>query len=636
VRRYHFAMLVLGLAGVLGLSLDQGMAQPLLPPPIVDEPMPPIPASAKELPLLPELPIVTPASTTAPPAPKKEIRPDLGDLKLPDVSGKKSESKSAEADLDIKIPAPGLKPKPPEPKPTPVVPVPAPETKPTPEVKPAPLPASPTPEVAKPAPAATAPLNLPKVVETQPIATPVASNRVGPGLTIETVTPDAVPLGQEATYEIIVRNSGPQAVNGVRVEEDLPEGARYLGGEPRADVSLSSLRWSIGELAVGSEKRIKVTVRPPSDNDYKSNPRVTCTTATSNVIKVTRPRLTATISGPDSVILNEQAVFAVVVKNEGSAPASKVKIHIRLPEGIQHPAQQNNSAIEAELPGLAPGESRSVQLQTKAIKPGTQICELSAVGESCAKVSSKSTTMVQQPNLAVRMVSPGRVLVRGEGTFTLEVASTGNATVPDVLAAVSFPEGLEFVSASDAGNYEPGTRTVTWNLGAQEAGAKKNVTVKLRAASSGKLAIHARCVSPIRVGGQHLDARSESVVQIDGIPAVNFEVLNIENPAEVGKEVTYEIRVVNQGTCPLTNVRVAAAFSEGLQMTSVAASGKHQAVGQTLTFEPIPKLAVKADTVIRVRAKGLAAGDLRCKVQLSCDQIQQPVVKEESTVFYRP
>jgi hypothetical protein len=40
--------------------------------------------------------------------------------------------------------------------------------------------------------------------------------------------------------------------------------------------------------------------------------------------------------------------------------------------------------------------------------------------------------------------------------------------------------------------------------------------------------------------------------------------------------------------------------------------------------------------VIRLKAKGIVAGDLRCKVQLSCDNLKQPLVKEESTVFFTP
>jgi hypothetical protein len=55
-----------------------------------------------------------------------------------------------------------------------------------------------------------------------------------------------------------------------------------------------------------------------------------------------------------------------------------------------------------------------------------------------------------------------------------------------------------------------------------------------------------------------------------------------------------------------------------------------------ISFDAIGRLAVKADVVIRVKAKGMAAGDLRCKVQLSCDQLKQPVFKEECTQFFQP
>jgi uncharacterized repeat protein (TIGR01451 family) len=173
---------------------------------------------------------------------------------------------------------------------------------------------------------------------------------------------------------------------------------------------------------------------------------------------------------------------------------------------------------------------------------------------------------------------------------------------------------------------------VTWNLGAQAAGAKKQLTLKLRASVSGKIAVRALA----QASGTKIKSEAEAVIQVDGVPALSFEVANIDNPAEVGKEVTYEIRVVNQGTCPLTNMKIAAVVSEGLSILDVKGPTKHTINGQSITLEPVQKLAVKADIVIRVKAKGTIAGDMRCKVQLLCDQLKQPVVKEESTVFFMP
>lgn len=628
MRRIHLATLAAGVIAVMGLCFAGLNAQP----------QPELKLDAPKNLVLP-----TTFSKEAPKTGATKLSPELliGDIEpvlppLPPITEPKAPtvpSISAPMLPDIKPPMikPGLD-TPPKPATVPsTVTTPAP-TKPIDLPKPpAVKPQENTSFELKPVVPATPVKTEPVLNPSNPLATQgLPGNRITPNVSIETVTPENVGLGKDTSYEIVVKNNGPVPVTGVKVEEELPQGTRYLGGEPLADVSLNTLRWAIGELAVNGEKRLKINVKPVGNDDFKTTPRLTYSAATNNLIKITRPKLAASIVGPETVLFGDQAAFTIQVKNEGSGQANKVKIHILLPAGLQHAAQQTGTAVEAELPVLAPGETRSVQLFTKAVRPGTQTCELTVAGESCPASVTKCQVMVQQPMLELRLVSPGKAMVRSEPVFTLEITNPGNSTTPGVQAAASFPEGLEFVSASDAGNYEPGTRTVTWNLGPQAAGAKKTVTLKVRAAIAGKLAIRGLVQSV----GTKLKAESEAVVQVDGVPAVNFEVVNLDNPAEVSKEVTYEVRVFNQGTCPLTNIRLAAAFSEGLVVTSVTGPVKHSTVGQTVTFEAVPRLGVKADVVLRIKAKGTTAGDLRCKVQLSCDQLKQPVVKEESTVFY--
>jgi uncharacterized repeat protein (TIGR01451 family) len=140
--------------------------------------------------------------------------------------------------------------------------------------------------------------------------------------------------------------------------------------------------------------------------------------------------------------------------------------------------------------------------------------------------------------------------------------------------------------------------------------------------------------------GRGLEAKVDTVVVAEGVAAVRFEVVGLENPVGVGKEVTYEIRVMNQGTGPCSNVQLAAALAEGTEYvgatTGPGATGAAvKPQGQQLIFDPIPSLGVKGETVYRVRVKGNVAGDLRFRVQLSCDQLKTPVVKEESTTFVK-
>lgn len=611
MRRIHITSMALGLVAVLGFTIMQAGAQPAKTPYGSPKTAPMPKGTDFASPKVPDKEVTPASDLVLPPLPPTTGGPSLEIPMLPTMD---------KVDLPVKPPV--------DVPPMPLLP---PKITNADNIDLKPVPPMLKSEVSKPAdPVVSAPVPPPVITSS------VGLNKIAPGITLETVVPDAVPMGQDATYEIIVRNAGLTAVSGVKVEEDLPTGARYLGGEPMADVSLSTLRWTIGEMAAGAEKKIKVSVKPAGDADYKTSPKVTFSATTSSTLRITRPKIAASVTGPESVLINEEAAFVIQVKNEGSGPAAKVKIHVSLPAGLKHPQQRDGSPVEAELPALAAGETKSVTLKTVALQPGTHTCELTVMGEAFTAVTAKATTMVQKPMLEAKLISPGKAMVRGEPTFTLEVTNPGNASTPSVQAAVSFPEGLEFVSASDSGNYEPGSRTVTWNLGPQAAGAKKSLTFKLRAGIAGKIELRGVAASPLKLDDKALESRSTAMLQVDGVPAVAFEVVNLDNPAEVGKEVTYEIRVLNQGTCPLTNVRIAAAFSEGLTVTTVTGPTKHTSAGQNVGLEPVARLAVKADLVFRVKAKSSVAGDLRCKVQLSCDQLKNPVAKEESTVFFQP
>jgi hypothetical protein len=73
-------------------------------------------------------------------------------------------------------------------------------------------------------------------------------------------------------------------------------------------------------------------------------------------------------------------------------------------------------------------------------------------------------------------------------------------------------------------------------------------------------------------------------------------------------------------------------------MQPVAAEGppgvNHSIEGNNVLFEPLARLAPKADTTYRVRVKGLEPGDLRINVQLIADELQDWVTKQESTRVY--
>jgi hypothetical protein len=119
-----------------------------------------------------------------------------------------------------------------------------------------------------------------------------------------------------------------------------------------------------------------------------------------------------------------------------------------------------------------------------------------------------------------------------------------------------------------------------------------------------------------------------------GVPALLLEVVDRDDPLEVGAVTVYEIRVLNQGTAPNTNVQIMATFPEGIVPLDAEADAPYRIQGRQIVFEPLARLAPKADAVFRVRAKADDVGDHRVKIQLNSDQLRIPVVEEESTKVY--
>jgi uncharacterized repeat protein (TIGR01451 family) len=561
------------------------------------------------------------------------------------------------------LPAPAADPKLPEPKPLDVPKAGSPETdRPTDPVPPPPalpggtpatMPAVPSmPAVPADPPAAPKP---PAVESTrpsfqeQPAPLPATSSplpsRAAPSLTVDLVAPEAVGVGQPLTYELVVRNVGTSPAVNVRVEDEVPARCTLVGCEPSAETSGDRLAWSLGAMDPGVEKRIKVTVKPGDEGELRTRAAVTFASAVEARVKVTRPRVAVAVSGPEANRVGEKVPFTIKLSNTGTGPAARVMLRAQFSDGLAHPQGQ---VIEAELTALKAGETRTLSLEAVGLKSGAQTCVLTASADGSAVESARASVTLVEPMLVAKQAGPARCLVRAEPVYQIELSNPGTAATDPVQLWASLPAGFEFVSATDGGAFADANRAVGWRLPGLPAGSTKVVTLKVRATAPSEGVIRtvamasasAEAVMP--AGGvpneakpaKGLEARAETPVKAEGVPALRFEVVDLEDPIMVGAEAVYEVRVTNSGTGPCTNVLLVAELAEGTSAAGAAGPTNGRVTGQQIAFDPIPTLGVKAEAVYKVRVKGSAAGDQRFRMKLSCDQIRTPVIKEENTRFY--
>ena len=125
--------------------------------------------------------------------------------------------------------------------------------------------------------------------------------------------------------------------------------------------------------------------------------------------------------------------------------------------------------------------------------------------------------------------------------------------------------------------------------------------------------------------------------QIRGIPAILLEVVDLQDPVQVGETVTYEIRVTNQGSSPGTNIRlichlpVNQTFLTGRGPTSF---GVEPGAERAPAAEALPELAPRTTATWQLDVLALAGGESRLLVELTSDQFSRPITEDESTVQY--
>jgi uncharacterized repeat protein (TIGR01451 family) len=443
---------------------------------------------------------------------------------------------------------------------------------------------------------------------------------------VEKIGPSAINVGQPLHYDIVVKNVGPVPLFQVRVEESIPAGARFVRAEPQPDFGDQKLIWNLGHLDAGGERRFHVELQPMSEMDLQAGATVSFATTAWLRTRVTRPRLTIIKTGPETALVGDPVVFQIQITNTGTGPATSVVLHDELPPGLVH---EQGSAIEGELGTLAPGETRTVTLPTRAVQPGRHLNQATVTAEGGIRETAQAAVTVTQPALQVRKSGPQRRFVHREVEFDLEVFNPGSGPATNVVVIDTLPEGLDFVSATNGGSYDPASRRITWTLPSLPAGQRQGLSLQLMARKVGDWVNRLTATAD-----RGLQAQAESRLLVEGVPALMLEVVDLDDPVELNNITTYEIRVVNQGSSACTGVQIHALVPSELAPYDAEGPSPHRIQGQVVRFDPLPHLAARADALFRVKVRAVRPGDVRFKVQLFCEQLQGPVHEEESTRLY--
>ena len=467
--------------------------------------------------------------------------------------------------------------------------------------------------------------DLPEPAAPKPAAPPgTPVGRQEASVTLEWVGTSRAQVGRPADYTLAVRNASPSPVQQVLARVQLPPGARVTDSEPRANAEGSVLWWDLGTMAARQEKSLRIRLVPDGKGSLACNAWVTFTGAAALRVKVSEPKLALKVTAPEKAQVGDQVPFVLTVSNPGDGTTERVRLHITLSEGIE-PA----GLADLELAPLAPQEARSVQLVRAVRAGGEQRCECVAESSGDLRARDRACVNVVQPRLDVEVSGPKLRYLERKAVYALKVTNPGDGPATSVTVQDVIPAGFRFAGASDGGRHDPATQSVSWVLGEMGPGQSREVKLEVVAVSPGEQ--HHRVTAQADRG---LKANQEVLTRVEALSALVLEVVDTEDPIEVGAETSYEIRITNRGSKPETDIKLVGILPDKVQFKSASGPSRFQQEGNQVIFEALPQLAPRADAIYRVNVKATAAGDVRFKAQLTSASLEEPVVEMESTRIY--
>jgi uncharacterized repeat protein (TIGR01451 family) len=453
------------------------------------------------------------------------------------------------------------------------------------------------------------------------------TGRQEPSVSLEWVGTPIAKVGNATDYSLVVRNTCNIPVQQVIVRARIPAGLTLMGAEPKAVNEASGLmQWEIGTLIAKQERTIQLKLQADTKGDVTPQAWVTFTGSSVMRIRIREPKLTIKCSAAEKVLVGDPAAFTLTVSNPGDGSADQVKIHALLSEGLEH---ARGNKIDFDIGNLAPGESRNVTLLCATRAGGMQKCDATADAEGGLSAKDSSSLNVIMPRLDIQVVGPRLRYLERKAIYTLKVTNPGDAAATNVTVADMVPAGFKVLAASDGGRHDFQTRTVSWFLGEVGPGQTREVKLEVQAINPGDHKHKATAV-----GARGLRAESELMTKVEGLAALLVEMVDTEDPIEVGGDTAYEVRITNTGSKTETDIKLVATVPDKMQFKNAQGPVRFTEEGKTIIFEPIDKLAPRSDAVFRINVKALEAGTVRFKIQVTSANLTDPVIKMEATRIY--
>ena len=470
---------------------------------------------------------------------------------------------------------------------------------------------------------------------------------LAPAIILTQSGPTMAVLGSQITYETTIRNVGRVECRSMTVTSPVSDALSYVTSNPPATPYSEPpgsphpklfLGWALGKLAPNQEIKLQATFKTKAQGLINSCASVVTEEGLKDEkciqTNVSTAALKVAITGPTTAVIGQPLQFMVTVTNPGGGPLEKVLVTANFDEGLESETKLH-TVNQKLLTPLAPQESRVLPLDLIARKVGPQHVRIVATA-SVVSSRAEAVVMVQQPSVKLSFEKPPKTgFVGKQAEWSLVLINEGDATLTNVVIRDRLPPELEFAGADQGGGREGGD--VLWKLGQLLPRDRRVLKLTTLCKNPTKAAEQKAVVTT----DQGVTSEASAVLEIvSSPPGLNFLPIAQPNPVQVGKKVTYLVKVSNSGQEPLQGVEIKAVLPPELQILSAkpppGTTSKETIDKQVVTFTKVDGVGKDRVLEYTIEAEGKKAGDLRIRFEcrtLGMDRNNPMVDVIPTTVF---
>ena len=387
-----------------------------------------------------------------------------------------------------------------------------------------------------------------------------------PAKDVNNTTPN---FGDKVEYTITVNNNANKDAKQVVIVDTLGKGLKFINASHNGkyDESTRTITWII-DLGAGESAVFSVNAAVEAYGNINNTVVVGNKSATKNItVPEIIPGKSVDVENPN---FGDTVTYTVVVTNNGVVDAKQVVVKDILDKGLKFVKATGEYTFDEDsrtvtwIIDLAKGESQTFYVTAVAEAYGVLINDVT-VGDNTASADVVVPEII--PDKTANITNPN---FGDKVDYTVTVTNDGMGDANNVVIVDRLGEGLTFVSASDNGVWDPVKRTVTWIVDLAKGESK---VFSVIAIVSG----YGNVTNSLVVGNKTI---SVNVTVPEIIPD---KTVGIENP-NFGDNVTYTVKVTNDGIGDANNVVVKDILGEGLTFVDATGNYSFDEVTRTVTW----------------------------------------------------